>query len=414
MNWISFDHLFSLIEIGLLLLSGYIILKFNESFQASMASAPQLKPLPQIPQDLPTIAVIIPAYNEAINIRDCVESVLQSELPNPQKLQIWISDDESTDETKAIAQDLVAQNPRVHLIAVPPRPTQEIWMGKNWACTQAAAQAQGEYLLFIDADVRLEKGAITAALVEAQTHSSDLLSCIPQILFTCLPERMAQPMMMRILIAGFNIGMVNDPTQPDTAFASGAFMLFRRQSYEQMGGHRALADNLVEDVGLARHTKAMGLNFRLVLGLNLVKVRMYSTLSALWEGWTKNLHLGTQRSFTGTLMIALIAISVLTIPWINLAISGLAVLNAKNLDDIWPFIPFIGSLLLLTTQAILWRQQKSALEHYGQDWLLSGFGGLLVAAMAIASIIKTETGWGWTWRGRSLAKPNHAKTAQTP
>jgi hypothetical protein len=39
-------------------------------------------------------------------------------------------------------------------------------------------------------------------------------------------------------------------------------------------------------------------------------------------------------------------------------------------------------------------------------WWLTGVGGVLVAAIAIVSIIKTETGWGWTWRGRALQLPN--------
>ncbi|WP_223300704.1 hypothetical protein [Oscillatoria nigro-viridis] len=35
-------------------------------------------------------------------------------------------------------------------------------------------------------------------------------------------------------------------------------------------------------------------------------------------------------------------------------------------------------------------------------WWLGGLGGALMAAMAIGSAIKTETSWGWTWRGRTL------------
>jgi GT2 family glycosyltransferase len=399
------NGLLLLIELGAVFLSGYIIWRFDQSFRASMASAPQLAPLSQCPESLPTTAVIIPAYNEEINLRDCVEAVLRSELPDPQHLQVWIADDESTDDTGAIAQGLGAQDPRVHLISVPPRPTQDIWMGKNWACDQASAQAQGEYLLFIDADVRLEPMAIATALVEAQTQQADLLSCLPQVVCGCLAEWLAQPIIFRMLIAGFKIGEVNDPAQPDVAFAAGPFMLFRRAAYDQIGGHHAVADNLVEDVALAQQIKAAGLKMRLILGLDFVQVRMYRTLAALWEGWTKNLHMGARRNVAGTLRIALVASFTLAVPVLVLLVSGVELMGGWP----WAIIPFSSAAVLLVWESIRWQQQAVLLKHPVRYWGLRWLGGLLVAAIAIASIIKTETGWGWTWRGRSLALPTYAK-----
>jgi GT2 family glycosyltransferase len=406
MNWTGFAGLTTLIELGILLLSGYIIIRFHQGFQASIASAPQLDLLQKMPNHLPTIAVIVPAYNEAINIRDCVEAVLHSNLPDPHQLQVWIADDESTDRTGAIVQELLSQDTRIHLLSVSPRPVQETWMGKNWACTQAVAQAQGEYLLFIDADVRLERGAIASALAEAQTQQTDLLSCMPQVVCGCLAEWLAQPIIFRMLIAGFNIGGVNDPAQPNVAFAAGPFMLFRRAAYEQIGGHRAVADDLVEDVALARQIKAAGLKMHLMVGLELVKVRMYQNLAGLWEGWTKNLHMGAKRNVSGTLMIALVAFFTLTIPWIGFAVGSIELFQWGWLGGM-----ILGaSVALLILESVLWRQQSTLLKQPVRYWGLSWVGGLLVAAIAIASIIKTETGWGWTWRGRSLAMPNHAKT----
>ncbi len=410
MTWTEFGGFPTLLEMGVLFLSGYVIARFNQSFQSSISSATGLASVATPPAFLPTIAVVIPAYNEAINLRDCTEAVLKSELPDPAKLQIWIADDESTDETRAIAQSLVAQDNRVHLVAVPPRPTTAVWRGKNWACAQAAEQAQGEYLLFIDADVRLESGAIAAAIAEAQASKADLLSCMPEIVCGCLAEWLAQPIIFRMLIAGFNIGAVSDSAQPDVAFAAGPFMLFRRTAYDRIGGHRAVADNLVEDVALARQIKAFGLNMRLMLGLGLVKVRMYQNLAALWEGWTKNLHMGAQRKVLATLLIALISIFVWVVPWLGILMSSIALFKVGQPEGVALFIPLVSAALLLLWESILWRRQAVLLAIPVRYWGLSWLGGLLVAAIAIASIIKTETGWGWTWRGRSLALLPHAKT----
>jgi glycosyltransferase involved in cell wall biosynthesis len=410
MTWTGFGGFPTLVGVGVLFLSGYIIARFNQSFQASISSATCLAPVVTPPAVLPTIAVIIPAYNEAINLRDCVEAVLDSELPDPATLQLWIADDESTDNTEVIAQSLVAQDPRVHLVAVPPRPTTEVWRGKNWACAQAAEQARGEYLLFIDADVRLERGAIAAALVEAQASRADLLSCLPEIMCGCLAEWLAQPIIVRMLTAGFNIGAVSDPAQPDVAFAAGPFMLFRRAAYDHIGGHRAVADDLVEDVALARQIKAFRLNMRLMLGLGLVKVRMYQNLAALWEGWTKNLHMGAQRKVSATLLVALISLFVFVVPWLGILMSSLVFFKVGPQEGMVLLLPLMSASALLLWESILWRQQAVLLAIPVRYWGLSWLGGLLVAAIAIASIIKTETGWGWTWRGRSLALLPHAKT----
>jgi cellulose synthase/poly-beta-1,6-N-acetylglucosamine synthase-like glycosyltransferase len=413
MTWTELNSVPIYLEMGVLCLSGYVIFRFNQSFQASIASAPRLTPSPTPPTQIPTIAVVIPAYNEEINLQACVEAVLKNELPDPKQLQVWIADDESTDGTRAIAHQLVVQDPRVHLVAVPPRPTTEVWRGKNWACAQAVEQAQGEFLLFIDADVRLEKGAIAAALGEAQASKADLVSCLPEIVCGCLAEWLAQPIMVRMLTAGFNIGAVSDPTQPDVAFAAGPFMLFRRAAYDRIGGHRAIADDLVEDVALARQIKAFGLKMRLMLGLGLVKVRMYQNLAGLWEGWTKNLHMGTQRRVSATLLISIISVFVFVVPWLGIILSGVAFLSLGLQDGRLFLIPFLSALTLLLWESILWRWQAVLLELPVRYGLLRWLGGLLVAAIAIASIIKTETGWGWTWRGRSLAlrdAKTHTKT----
>jgi glycosyltransferase involved in cell wall biosynthesis len=403
MNWTELDIFLGLIELGALSFSGYVTLRFHQSIVSAIAVSPRLSALDASPSDLPSISVIIPAYNEEINIRDCVTSVLQSNLPSPQQLKVWIADDESTDGTRQIAQELVAQDSRVQLLGIPPRPTNEVWFGKNWACTQAAALAQEEYLLFIDADVRLDAEAIAVALTHAKKHETDLLSAMPKVICGCLSEWLAQPIIFRMLVGGFDPEGVNDPNQKK-AFAAGPFMLFRRQAYEQIGGHRSVADDLVEDVALARRIKAAGLKMRLAIGFDFVEVRMYQNFAGLWEGWTKNFHLGAQRRISGTLMVPLIALSSLTLPWAVLSLSAIGLLVKSP----WQGIPLIISLALLIWEWGLWQQQAQLLQQPVRYWGLSWLGGLLVSAIAIGSIIKTETGWGWTWRGRSLA--THGKT----
>jgi hypothetical protein len=106
---------------------------------------------------------------------------------------------------------------------------------------------------------------------------------------------MVQPIMASLLGLGFPIVEANNPSS-DVAFAAGPFMLFRRDAYDAIGGHRALAGEVVEDLALARTIKTSGFRLRYVLGLDAIDLQMYSDLPALWEGWTKNWFLGLDRN----------------------------------------------------------------------------------------------------------------------
>ncbi|HEY9748179.1 MAG TPA: glycosyltransferase family 2 protein [Allocoleopsis sp.] len=378
--------------------------------RASIASAPKLQPLLAdaiAPEQLPSISVIIPAYNEAENIQECITVVLNSTKLPPEQLELWVVDDQSSDETLAIAQALQQElgDPRLKVLAGQPRPQGEVWVGKNWACTQGAEQASGEFLLFIDADTRLQPNGMETALQTAVQDNTALLSCGPGLICGCLAEWLVQPLMFNQLIAAFNFAEVNDPAT-DAAFAAGPFMLFRRTAYDQLGGHRAVASQIVEDVELARRTKQQGLKLQYVVGTEIVKVRMYRSWSALWEGWTKNLYLGAHRSVGLMLYMALIVLVVYTLPWVGLAI---ALYRAFTSPTDW--LNYGALSLALAAIALQYNLRRTAMKTSGNPtryWWLSGVGGVLVAAIAIGSIIKTETGWGWTWRGRVLQLPEES------
>ncbi|MEO1145503.1 MAG: glycosyltransferase family 2 protein [Cyanobacteria bacterium J06638_22] len=356
----------------------------------------------------PSVAIVVPAYNESENIADCLAAILESVRCYPGSASVWMVDDQSTDDTWAIAQttqnSLTATDPLFHLVAGQPRPKDEIWVGKNWACVQALEQQAAEnsdssYLLFVDADVRLEPGAIAAAIAHAETEAIDLLSCVPAIRCGCLAEWLVQPIIFTVILIGFDIRAVNDP-KTESAFAAGPFMLFRRTAYDKIGGHRDVAHEVVEDVELARRIKGAGLRLQFLSGAALISVRMYRSWAALWEGWTKNIYAGSQRNLVGTLGLVGLVLLLCTLPW--LLLSGLGI---KAIALHWGMRDWLTLMLLglaLMAQVDLRRIGGRESGITARYWWLSGLGGLAVAAIALASIIKTETGRGWTWRGRPL------------
>jgi hypothetical protein len=200
---------------------------------------------------------------------------------------------------------------------------------------------------------------------------------------------------------GFPIVEANDPSS-DVAFAAGPFMLFRRSAYDAIGGHAALAGEVVEDLALARTIKTSGFRLRYVLGLDAVDLQMYPNLSALWEGWTKNWFLGLDRNIPKALAAGGVVMLMFASPWILLPTC--AVLAVVLLG---PTVMIVASALLaamaLVLQIVLrfWIQDRFGVPM--RFWWLMGAGGLLVGAIAPVSVWRSITGRGWTWKGRSLA-----------
>ena len=271
---------------------GLLILQIG--LRRVFALAPQLQDPVEEPLSETSLTVVIPAYNEAGNIGPCLDSVLSGQSPC-RDWHVLVVDDDSSDATAELAVACAARHPqgsaRFSLLSAGPRPALERWVGKNWACTRAMEQVHSDWVLFIDADVQLQADALRRALRQALADQADLLSLAPRLTCGCLAEWMVQPIMASLLGLGFPIEAANDPAS-DVAFAAGPFMLFRRSTYQRIGGHRALAAEVVEDLALARAIKAGGYRLRYLLGLDAVDLRMYADLPALWEGWTKNWCLG--------------------------------------------------------------------------------------------------------------------------
>ena len=379
--------------------------------QRVFQAAPQLNPsVPPLPLDADlvngetiSLTVVIPAFNESLNIKRSLGSVFKS-LPPCRDWQVIVVDDMSTDSTAELARECAKQMDQQHrfsLIQAGPRPAKERWVGKNWACSKAMDSVKSSWVLFIDADVELRPSALRRALVQAIDERADLLSLAPRLVCTCLAEWMVQPIMASLLGLGFPIVDANDPNS-DVAFAAGPFMLFRRSAYDAIGGHRALAGEVVEDLALARTIKTSGFRLRYLLGLDAVDLQMYPNLSALWEGWTKNWFLGLDRNIPKALAAGGVVVLMFASPWILLpSCVVLAVLSFGSTVMVVASSLLAAMALVLQIVLRVWIQDRFGVPV--RFWWLMGAGGLLVGAIAPASVWRSLTGRGWTWKGRPLA-----------
>ena len=377
--------------------AGLLILQLG--LQRVFAVAPRLKQAPSAPAPDTSLTVVIPAFNEAHNIEACLSRVLAS-TPPCQDWSVLVVDDDSTDATVEKAIRAGASAPQFRLIQAGPRPLNERWVGKNWACSNAVEEVSSDWLVFIDADVRLKPDALRRALAQAVEDDADLLSLAPRLSCGCLAEWMVQPIMASLLGLGFPILETNDPESP-VAFAAGPFMLFKASTYTQIGGHRALAGEVVEDLALARAIKAGGHRLRYLLGLDAVDLRMYADLAALWEGWTKNWFLGLDRDPTKALGAALVVVVMFSLPWLLLPSSLVLLWLQPLLSNAWWWVMALATLGI-AQQLMLRLWTRSNFDVPLSHWWLMGIGGLLVGAIGPVSIWRTRTGRGWTWKGRAL------------
>jgi cellulose synthase/poly-beta-1,6-N-acetylglucosamine synthase-like glycosyltransferase len=142
---IFFSLSFTVFAVGLLTLAYYPL---SLIFALRKPSRPVFKSGPD-----PLVSVIVPGYNEAKVVGNCVESILASEYPN---FEIILVDDGSTDETLAVMKTFEADQ-RVRVIGKPNG-------GKASALNVGIAAAHGEILFFVDADGLFTPSAIREML----------------------------------------------------------------------------------------------------------------------------------------------------------------------------------------------------------------------------------------------------------
>lgn len=228
------------------------------------------------------VAAIVPARNEEVSIAACITSL----AAQPEIVEIIAINDQSSDRTGEILRDL-AKNIS-HLLVIDAGAPPSGWVGKNHAVSLGALQANSPWLLFTDADAVLLEGAIAKAIALATEKDAALISFSPEQELQAWYERVLIPFVYLRLAQRFSFDEVNDPSC-NAAAANGQFLLVQREAYDAVGGHAAIHGSVLEDVALARRVKSAGLRIWFASGLGVVRVHMYRSFSAMWEGWKKNL-----------------------------------------------------------------------------------------------------------------------------
>ena len=235
------------------------------------------------------MTVIVPARNEAENIAATLRSLLATEGV---ALQIVAVDDRSTDQTGALMEAMAqverdAGRPMLRVLHVTDLPPG--WLGKTNAMSQGAQQANGEWLLFTDADVVFHPDALRRALAYATWSSADHMVLLPTLLMHSWGERMMISFLQVLSIWAVRPWRVPDPDAKRDSVGVGAFNMIRREVYDGMGGWESLRMEVLEDLTLGRRIKQRGYAQRVALGIDMVNVRWARGAFGVVDNLTKNL-----------------------------------------------------------------------------------------------------------------------------
>jgi len=335
--------------------------------------------------DLPRISVLVPARDEAENIEACVRSLLALNYPN---FEVIVLDDHSSDDTYTILCRLRDQDYRLRVLIGADLPPD--WYGKPFACWQLANAASGGLLLMTDADCVFAPDALLLALGARQEHNADVVSLVPDLRCEGFWEKLLIPIQYFVIFAFLPTPLIRATPFPWFAAANGAFLFLSRETYFAVDGHRAVRQQMAEDVKFAQHIKRSGKSLWYGDGSRTYFVRMYEGFDALWAGFSKNLF----PAFSHNLLL---------LTWIVFLLVNLFVLP--------PFFALWGAVigaawvgLPLSTYLGLAAVRFGLTLRFGRDTggyaLLNPLAWGMVIGIALSSAYRSVSGQGNAWKGR--------------
>jgi glycosyltransferase involved in cell wall biosynthesis len=341
----------------------------------------------------PRVSIIVPARNEEEAIEESLTRLLELDYDNYEVIAV---DDRSTDRTGEIMEEVSrSQNP--HPLAQSARrmghPALRVihhrelptgWLGKTHAMWTAANEADGEWLLFTDADVLFKPDSLRRALAYAGAERADHVVVFPQMIMKRPGEYMMIAFFQTMFVFGHRPWKVADPKSKDH-MGVGAFNLVRRSAYEAVGTYAALRMEVVDDMKLGKVVKNAGFAQRNVFGADLISIRWAHGAMGVVNNLTKNFF------------------AVLSFQWWRTLISafGLAFLNLMPFLGVWlahgwerlPYAIALASMFAIYV-GMSWRSKVPA--YY---FLLHPVSTALFVYTLLRSMFLTLSNDGIVWRG---------------
>jgi cellulose synthase/poly-beta-1,6-N-acetylglucosamine synthase-like glycosyltransferase len=334
------------------------------------------------PAGKPRVSIIVPARNEEAHIAPALTTLLKLDYDNYEVIAV---NDRSTDRTGEVMNQIAITpeaRERLKIIHITELPLG--WLGKAHAMWTAANQANGDWLLFTDADVLFRPDVLRRALAYAQAESADHLVLFPRMIMKSPGERMMIAFFQTLFVFGHRPWKVADPKTKDH-MGVGAFNLIRRRVYDAVGSYQALRFEVLDDMKLGKLVKNTGYAQRNVYGADLISLRWAHGAMGMVDNLTKN------------------SFAILSFQWWRALLSAfaLAFLNLMPFVGIWiahgwarlPYAVALASIFGIYV-GMSWESDIPA--YY---FVLHPVGTALFVYITLRSMALTLARGGVVWRG---------------
>lgn len=342
------------------------------------------------PVTWPDVVAVIPARDEAAMVPVALPTLLDQEYPG--EFSVVLVDDCSSDGTGEIAERLGRQHARA-VTVIGGKPREDGWAGKVWAMSQglaAATAGREEYVLFTDADIAWEPGALRDLVKAAEGGHRDLVSQMALLRSATAWERILVPAFVYFFAQLYPFRRVNRPTAR-TAAAAGGCMLVRRMALQESGGLAPIAGAQIDDVALGQMIKRQGGRTWLGLTTQVKSVRPYDKLASLWQMISRSAY--TQLRYSPPLLLG----TVIGLLLIYVVPPAGAIIGLAAGDVVTAGLGFASWALMSVTFLPMLRLYRLSPLRAPTLPLIA----LLYAAMTLDSARLYYAGRGGQWKGRT-------------
>jgi cellulose synthase/poly-beta-1,6-N-acetylglucosamine synthase-like glycosyltransferase len=358
----------------------------------SFRLAPRLESFKLGASYTPRVSVILPARNEERYIARCLDTLLAQDYSN---FQIIAINDSSTDATGKIMGEYSKKDPRVVYLDAPPKP--DGWAGKNWACYQGYLRSEGEFLMFTDADTEHASNTMSLAVQHMESQNLDALTAVPHLVCNDFWTKITLPSLATFLHTRFSPLRVNDP-RVKTGYFFGSFFVITRKTYEAVGTHEGVRQELVEDGALGGKVKSANFRMKMVRGERHIDAIWARDLSTLWHGLRRLMIPLYYQDKVGAGLMTLAVFFILLVPFLVLPYTVFASGLAGNISaTVLVAIQMASVLMIIGTTAL--QCQKGVFENPAYA-LAAPVSGALVSFGFLSAIVDAKRRRGVNWRDR--------------
>ena len=232
-----------------------------------------------------SVTVLAPMRNEAENVPEFI-SALSSQM-GVKNLNFVIINDGSTDKTAELLTSVIDGDPRFSVIDSPIQ--RDGWLGKVSALQSGYESARSEFIITLDADVRLQPNAIMRAISQLEHLKLDFVSPYPRQIAQTFAEKLIQPLLHWSWMSTVILRLAEKFPRRSTAVANGQFFVARKYALDAINGFESVSTQILDDIELARSLISAGYRGVVTEGSGIASTRMYSSFDEIRQGYGKSL-----------------------------------------------------------------------------------------------------------------------------